>query len=100
LTWAASGARWRDFPPITLRHLLTHTAGLPRGAAFDARRTQRGPGEGDILRALGGLRLENPPGTRHVYSNLGFALLGQVAGRAAHAPFREVLNRRVIAPWG
>ncbi len=90
----------RDSPPITLRHLLTHTSGLPRGAAFDARRTQRGPSEGDIVRALGGLRLENPPGTRHVYSNLGFALLGQVAGRAGHAPFREVLNRRVIAPLG
>jgi CubicO group peptidase (beta-lactamase class C family) len=90
----------RDSPPITLRHLLTHTSGLPRGAAFDARRTQRGPSEGDILRALGGLHLENPPGTHHVYSNLGFALLGQVAGRAGQAPFREVVNRRVIAPLG
>jgi hypothetical protein len=53
-----------------------------------------------MVASLAGVRLDNPPGHRHVYSNLGFALLGIVVGRAGHAPYREIVNRRVLAPLG
>src|SRR5499433_2146420 len=34
LPWFALPSKHADAPPITIRHLLTHTAGLPREAAF------------------------------------------------------------------
>ncbi|APR85909.1 Beta-lactamase class C and other penicillin binding protein [Minicystis rosea] len=87
-----------DSPPITLRQLLTHTSGLPRLGKLPGARTDRANTEEELVQSLAGLPLENPPGTKHVYSNLGFALLGIVVGRAAHAPFREVMKKRVLAP--
>jgi CubicO group peptidase (beta-lactamase class C family) len=90
----------RDTPPITLRQMLTHTSGLPRVGPLPGARTDRGPTEEELLQSLHGLPLESPPGTKHSYSNLGFALLGIVVSRAAHAPYREVVNRRVLAPLG
>ncbi|MFT3767868.1 MAG: serine hydrolase domain-containing protein [Minicystis sp.] len=89
-----------DSPPITLRQLLTHTSGLPRVGKLPGARTDRGWTEDEVVKSLAGLSLENPPGTRHVYSNLGFTLLGIVVGRAGRMPFREVVNRRVLAPLG
>ena len=89
-----------DSPPITLRQLLTHTSGLPRLGKLPGARTDRANTEDELVKSLAGLTLENPPGTKHVYSNLGFALLGIVVGRAAHAPFREVVQKRVLAPLG
>lgn len=89
-----------DAPPLTLRQLLTHTSGLPRVGKLPGGRTDKGPTEEELVGSLAGLHLENPPGHRHLYSNLGFALLGIVVGRAGHAPYREVVNRRVLAPLG
>ena len=34
LPWFRIGGAGAEVPPVTLRHLLTHTAGLPREAAF------------------------------------------------------------------
>jgi CubicO group peptidase (beta-lactamase class C family) len=87
----------RDAPPITLRQLLTHTSGLPRDGIFAG---PKAPSEGDVLKALSGLSLENVPGTAYVYSNFGFGLLGIAAGRAAKSSLREVIARRILVPSG
>jgi CubicO group peptidase (beta-lactamase class C family) len=90
----------RDAPPITIRQLLTHTSGLPRLGKFDYTRADREPSEDEIVRSLADFKLENAPGTAHVYSNLGFSLLGIAAGRAAHMTLRQLLATRVFAPLG
>lgn len=46
------------------------------------------------------MALENTPGTKYVYSNLGYGLLGIVVARAGRAPFRDVVSQRVLAPLG
>lgn len=89
-----------DSPPITLRDLLTHTSGLPRLGPIHADDTKNAPTEEALEKSLAGLALANPPGTVFSYSNLGFGLLGVVASRAAHAPYREVVTKRVLAPLG
>lgn len=90
----------RDTPHLTIRQLLTHTSGLPRDASKLLFQTERAPTEADYLKELAGVRLDNPPGTRFQYSNLGFGLLGVVASRAAHVPYRELVNQRVLTPLG
>lgn len=87
----------RDAAPITLRQLLTHTSGLPRKAPIDIRKVST---EADLMASLAGLALQQSPGTHYSYSNLGFGLLGVAVGRAARAPYRDVVTRRVLAPLG
>jgi CubicO group peptidase (beta-lactamase class C family) len=86
-----------DSAPITLRQLLMHTSGLPRENPAVLRGT---PAEAEMLKALAGLALENAPGSTHVYSNLGFALLGLALGRAAGTSSYDVVKKRVLEPYG
>jgi CubicO group peptidase (beta-lactamase class C family) len=87
----------RDSVPITLRHLLMHTSGLPRENPAVLRGI---PSEAEMLKLLAGLALENAPGSTHVYSNLGYALAGLALGRAARASLHEVVKKRVLEPYG
>lgn len=87
----------RDSPPITLRHIATHTSGLPRVGLFDV---DTGPSEQTIVGSLRGFALEFAPGTDWRYSNLGFSLLGIVVGRAGGAPLPDVVRERILRPLG
>lgn len=72
---------------ITLRHLLTHTSGLPaEGGAW-----RKGLG-GDELRATvlaSALRAE--PGTTHLYSDVGFIAVGELLERVSHRPIADLV---------
>ncbi|MET0594797.1 MAG: serine hydrolase domain-containing protein, partial [Polyangiaceae bacterium] len=78
-----------DSAPITLRHLITHTSGLPR--INPAILLKDAPTEADMMKALSGFALENPPGAKHLYSNLGYSLLGIALGRATHMALHDVV---------
>ena len=73
---------------ITVRHLLTHTSGLPE----DAPPFPRGVSDK--------LWLGFAPGTQFSYSNLGYQLLGFIAAHLEQAPYPEVLAKVVLAPLG
>jgi CubicO group peptidase (beta-lactamase class C family) len=88
---------------MTVRQVLTHTAGLPNplplrwvhpaavhphfddGAALDA-----------VLRAHP--ELSSPPGERYRYSNVGYWLLGRLIERASGEPFPAYMRAHVFAP--
>ncbi len=95
-------------PAVTLRHLLTHTAGIgevPRLADLVSR-TAMGSGApnapGADLAALygGALRVEVPPGSKWAYANHGFAVLGEVVENVAAVPFAQYMRQRVLRPLG
>ena len=81
---------------VTIRQLLTHTAGLPWGAGI---RHYDGPGPalGELFRD--GIRAERPAG-EWSYSNLGFAALGALAADLLGKPYDECLRGWVLAPLG
>lgn len=81
---------------VTVWHLLTHSSGLPAGAPLY--RELRG---GDaFVEAIAEMELEYAPGSRSVYSDLGFVLLGAALERAAGEPLESFVRRRVFAPLG
>ncbi|MEH1100673.1 serine hydrolase domain-containing protein [Micromonospora sp. CPCC 205561] len=96
-------ARHLDLPAhgeLTVRRLLSHTAGLQREPYGDVWDNLRAP---DVERLLADLvRVERvlPPGRRYHYSNLGMALLGRLVGRLRGGSWAEVLAERVLTPLG
>lgn len=81
---------------ITLRHLLTHTSGLPAWIPFYLEES----GYEAIVRRAAAVSPESPPGARVVYSDLGFILLGEVARRSLGAPLDTLARTRLFAPLG
>jgi CubicO group peptidase (beta-lactamase class C family) len=96
------------FRPATLRHLLTHTAGVRAArTAADLFRPVMGWGvpAGQPVPSLaeyyrGGLHIDVEPGTRWAYSNHGFATLGQIAEDVTGVPFGRYLRERIFRPLG
>lgn len=88
-----------DSPPITLRHLLTHTSGLPRLGNI-AYFTDTPPDEAAVLGALDGVTLERSSGTQRAYSNLGVSILGPLIARVSGGSYRQFVNQRLLSPLG
>lgn len=85
---------------ITVAQLLTHSSGFPEHvpgtAALEARRA---PASDYVRAALEG-ELVFVPGTRVLYSNAGYQVLGAVVERVAGVPVAELMEREVLAPVG
>jgi CubicO group peptidase (beta-lactamase class C family) len=87
---------WRG---ITVRHLLTHTSGIPDYAdsTLDLRRDYT---EDQLVRLATRMPLKFPPGERWSYSNTGYLLLGILIHRVTGAFYGEFLHDRIFAPTG
>jgi CubicO group peptidase (beta-lactamase class C family) len=90
----------REFDgPITLRHLLTHTAGFEEriGGLI---------GSGDVSPVLRDELAQDPPeqvfepGTVPAYSNYGNSLVGYIVEHVSGVPFEEYVQRNILAPAG
>ena len=81
------------FGPITMHHLLTHTAGLHIGTE-DALGF---PGALQLMRANPATR---PPGERFHYSNDGYKIVGAVLESITGLPIHELLTERLLGPLG
>jgi len=83
--------------PVTFRHLLTHTSGLPtdfgRHAVWDETSP---PALTDYLK--GRLKLWRRPGTRVLYSNIAFTLVAHLVEKFSGTPFKEYMRRNIFAP--
>ncbi|HLV82000.1 MAG TPA: serine hydrolase domain-containing protein [Chthonomonadaceae bacterium] len=80
--------------PVTLRQLATHTGGLP--AWKPLYKTTAPSALEDILTTP----LESEPGTRYVYSDLGYILLGEILARLHGAPLDRLAQEQIFAPLG
>lgn len=100
LPWFRVESPYAGAPPITVRHLLTHTSGLPREGAFPYWTTHRFPSRAELHAALAGQRVFSPPGAAYRYSNLGVALLGEIVEAASGASYAGFLAERLFAPLG
>jgi serine-type D-Ala-D-Ala carboxypeptidase/endopeptidase len=89
--------------PITLKHLATHTSGLPRLPDNIDLSDQTNPYidyNAELMFAfLNGHALRRPPGV-YEYSNLGVGLLGHMIARQSDMTYEQVLIKRICEPLG
>ena len=78
---------------ITIRHLLSHTAGITAGIDGTPEPTFQVWRLRDLLPG-------SAPGRRFHYSNLGFKAIGLMVEAIEGAPYPEVVRRRVLEPLG
>jgi len=94
----------RNGKEITLAQLATHTSGLPRLPANLAPRDGRNPYADytvtELFDGLGSLVLENDPGAKYDYSNLGAGLLGELLALRAGTTYEALVADRICRPLG
>lgn len=81
---------------VTLRHLLTHSSGLPAWQGFYAEASSRE----DVARLALATELEASPGVRMRYSDIGLILLMACVETATGTDFDHAVQRRVFDPLG
>lgn len=91
-----------DAPPhwqqITIRHLLTHTAGTTDYPDdFDFRRDYT---EAELFKAAARVPLAFQPGEKFSYSNLGYVMLGLLVSKVTGKFYGEFLQERIFKPLG
>jgi CubicO group peptidase (beta-lactamase class C family) len=102
----AEEPRW---PPVTVRHLLTHTAGLPELArpllAVRSGWFSESVAAGQPVPTLaefyrGRLRVVAEPGTTFTYTNHTFATLGQIVEDVTGQPLDRYFHEHIFGPLG
>ncbi len=89
----------RDSPRITVRHLLSHSAGFPEDNPWGD--LQLGMSNEELQRMLSrGLAFSRAPGTSYEYSNTGFALLGRLVERVSGRRIEDYVSEQVLRPLG
>jgi CubicO group peptidase (beta-lactamase class C family) len=89
-------ANWKQ---ITLRDLLTHTAGFPRDSpagyseVADQARSMR-----SLLSRLYQMRPLTRPGTHYQYSNAGYGVLGAIVEKVSGQSYAQFLQQYIFAP--
>lgn len=86
-------------PPITLRHLLSMTAGMATDDPWADRHLDIAPEEIDQVYAAGPT-FAHLPNTAFEYSNLGFAMIGRAIRRATGLSAQQHITERLLQPLG
>ena len=85
-----------DKKTITIRHLLTHTAGLFEWYPLFYRASNRQ----ETYALIGGLPLNFPVGRQRRYSDLGFTILGEIIERVSGMPLEQFMQKKIFEPLG
>ncbi len=96
-----SGLLWGTPPAwggITIRHLLTHTAGLIREApGFDPLVVQS---DADVIESAYPEDLLSAPGEKYAYSNVGYFVLAEIIRVLSGRPWNEFIQERIFQSAG
>src|SRR5207248_10286158 len=81
-----------DSPEITIRHLMTHTSGMPREIPGPYWNDLKFPTREDMRRLLPMQDAVFPPETTWKYSNIALAVAGEVVAAASGEPYAAYID--------
>ena len=84
----------------TIRMALSHMTGVQREPPGEIWESMVPPSREELIAGLEDAELVLRPGEQWHYSNLVFALLGEIVMRATGEPYADVLQRRILDPLG
>jgi D-alanyl-D-alanine carboxypeptidase len=98
--YADAPAAWSD---ITIRHLLTHTSGIPDYTNIphffeEDNKRDRTPEE--ILKLTSDKPLAFAPGSRFAYDNSGYVFLGYIIEKASGENYADYMQHHIFDPLG
>jgi CubicO group peptidase (beta-lactamase class C family) len=88
---------------VTVRNLLSHTSGIPSYTSIPGfiQNQSRDPYKvADFVKKYTSGDLEFEPGTKFVYDNSGYFLLGAIVEHVTGKPYEEALRERIFDPLG
>jgi CubicO group peptidase (beta-lactamase class C family) len=101
LPWFDIKETYEGAPPVTVRGILTHSAGLPRESdypywiePFDF------PTHEQVVARLGEQEMLYPSDTYYQYSNLGLTLAGEIVAEVSGTPYGDYVRARILDPLG
>ncbi|MBI2620120.1 MAG: beta-lactamase family protein [Ignavibacteriales bacterium] len=100
LKWFRIKNRYPNAPTVTVWHLLTHTSGLPREAAFPYWTDNKFPTRNEMIAAMAQQETLFPTETRMKYSNLAYALAGEIVAEVSGIPYADYVTRNILEPLG
>ncbi|WP_435200366.1 serine hydrolase domain-containing protein [Janibacter sp. GS2] len=83
---------------VTIRQLLSHTSGMQREPVGDVFDTMVMPSREALLAGWSDAERVGRPHDRWHYSNLGYAVLGEIIARLDGCPWPEAIRRRILDP--
>ncbi len=93
--WASGpNAEWRH--KVTVRHLLTHTSGLPPFKEY----WRKSKNKQDTLTKIFAEPLDYEPETKEVYSDLGIILMAEIVERLTGRTLDDLARSCIISPLG
>ena len=95
-------------PKVTLRHLLSHTSGIPDyfdeskdddyEAVWQSKSVYHMRSAADFYPFIEDLPMQFAPGEKFSYNNMGFILLGRVIEKASGMRFQDYIEEKVFGP--
>ena len=81
---------------VNFKHLLTHTSGMP--GMPNNYHSYKKYGNEELYQYLYNVELESVPFSKYLYSNTGFAILGNILERHYKGSYNELITSRVLTP--
>ena len=86
--------------PITIRHLLTHSSGIPREAASAYWQDFKFPTRTEVIERLNKQETILPSGDQFKYSNLAYGLMGMIIEKKSGKSFADYVEKNIMKPLG
>lgn len=98
LPWFRINQKFPESPDITIWHLMTHTSGLPREAAFPYWTDHDFPSMDEIKQTLSEQYTIHAAADHYDYSNLGISLLGEIIENVSGQSYSEYIRTQILEP--
>ena len=98
LPWFKIKQIFPDSPHITIWHIMTHTSGLPREAAFPYWTDHKFPTMNQIKNTISNQSTLYRPAEKYQYSNLGISLLGEVIEKISGTSYENYIRSNILIP--